>query len=121
MNNCQIDNSLIYEILKFINDAPNGITTLRDIVDNTTLSDYASGNTAISQISNMGLLAAHAKDGVVAVTLDSRGCGKLFIDNYKYVSKLTARDKHKERFCGFAFGVLTALVAAYLLSFLGIQ
>lgn len=120
MNNCQIDNSLIYEILKFINDAPNGITTLRDIVDNTTLSDYASGNTAISQISNMGLLAAHAKDEVITVTLDSRGCGKLFIDNYKYVSKLTARDKRKERMWGFVSGVLVGVTVAAITFYLGI-
>ena len=93
MISCKIDDSLIYEILNFIANSPNMTTTLREIVDNTSLTDYNSGNTAISEISKMGLLAGRANGDVITVTLDARGCGKLFLDNYKYVSRLTAKEK----------------------------
>lgn len=116
----KIDNSLIYEILNFIANSPNMTTTLREIVDNTSLTDYNSGNTAISEISKMGLLAGRANGDVITVTLDARGCGKLFLDNYKYVSRLTAKEKRKEWIGGFVSGVLVSVVAAVILHFLGI-
>ena len=120
MNNIKIDDALIFEILKFVNDSPDSTTTLRDIVDNTTLRDYATGNTAISEISTMGLLAARAKNGVITVTLDARGCGKLFIDNYRLVSRLTSKEKWKERVWGFVSGVLVGVVVAAITFYLGI-
>ena len=120
MISCKIDDYLIYEILNFIANSPNMTTTLREIVDNTSLTDYNSGNTAISEISKMGLLAGRANGDVITVTLDARGCGKLFLDNYKYVSRLTAKEKRKEWIGGFVSGVLVSVVAAVILHFLGI-
>lgn len=120
MISCKIDDSLIYEILNFIANSPNMTTTLREIVDNTSLTDYDSGNTAISEISKMGFLAARANDGVIIVTLDARGCGKLFLDSYKHVSRLTAKEKRKEWIGGFVSGVLVSVVASVILHFLGI-
>lgn len=116
----KIDDSLIYEILNFIANSPNMTTTLREIVDNTSLTDYDSGNTAISQISEMGFLAARANGGIITVTLDARGCGKLFLDSYKHVSRLTAKEKRKEWIVGFVSGVLVSVVASVILHFLGI-
>lgn len=116
----KIDDSLIYEILKSIDSSPNRTTTLREIVDNTSLSDYDSGNTAISEMSNMGLLSGHAHNGIVSVTFDSRGCGKLFLDNYKHVSRLTSRQKWMERLLGYAFGVLTGITVAAVSLFFGL-
>lgn len=112
----KLDDSLIFEILNFVYKSPNMATTLREIVDNTSLTDYDSGNTAISEMSNMGLLAGQAYGDVVTVTLDSRGCGKLFLDNYKHVSRLTAKEKWKERIWGFVFGVLTTVISTLILS-----
>ena len=120
MNNLKIDNALIYEILKFINNSPNGTTTLRDIVDNTSLGEYASGNTAISEIMNMGLLAARSKNGIITVTLDSRGNGKLFIDNYRFVSHLTSKEKWKERVWGFISGIFVGVIVSFIVFYLGI-
>lgn len=119
MNNIKIDDALIFEILKFVNDSPDSTTTLRDIVDNTTLSDYATGNTAISEISTMGLLAARAKNGVITVTLDARGCGKLFIDNYRLVSRLTSKEKSKERVWGL-FPAFWLVLLLLLLRFISV-
>lgn len=120
MNNPKIDDSLIYEILNFIANSPNMTTSLREIVDHTSLTDYNSGNTAISEISKMGLLSGHAHGDVITVTLDSRGCGKLFLDNYKHVSRLTAKEKRKEWISGFISGILVSVVASLILHFLGI-
>ena len=117
----KIDDSLIYEILKVIDNAPNMTTTLREIVDNTSLTDYDAGNTAISEMSKMGLLAGYAHDGIITVSFDSRGCGKLFLDNYKHVSRLTSRQKWVERFWGYAFGVLTGITIAVAASYLGLS
>ena len=116
----KIDDSLIYEILNFIANSPDMKTTLRERVDNTSLTDYDSGNTAISEISKMGLLAGQAYGDVITVTLDSRGCGKLFLDNYKHISRLTAKEKRKEWIVGFISGVLVSVVAAVILHFFGI-
>lgn len=115
-----IDDSLIYEILNFIANSPDSKTTLREIVNHTSLTDYDSGNTAISEISKMGLLAGRAYGDDVTVTLDSRGCGKLFLDNHKHISRLTAKEKRKEWIGGFVSGVLVSVVAAVILHLLGI-
>lgn len=119
MNDVSIDDALIYEILGFVRNAPNHVTTLREIVDNTSLSDYNSGNTAISLICNRGLLCAHSKDGVITVSFDARGCGTLFLDNYKYVLRLVSKEKWKERICGYFIGVLTGFTVAFLVFYFG--
>lgn len=119
MNDLKIDDSLIFEILNFIANSPNMTTTLREIVDNTSLTDYDSGNTAISKISERGGLAGKAYGDVVAVTLDSRGCGKLFLDNYKHVSHLTSKEKWKERFWSYILGVLTGVTVAAIVFYFG--
>ena len=105
----KIDDSLVYEILSFIANSPDSKTTLREIVENTSLTDYDSGNTAISEISKMGLLAGYSYGDVIAVTLDARGCGKLFLDNYKHVSRLTAKDKRKEGLAALSLAFLFPL------------
>lgn len=116
----KIDDSLIYEILNFVYNSPDMTTTLREIIDHTSLSDYDAGNTAISELSNNGLLSAKCRDGVISVSFDSRGEGKLFIENFKHVSRLTSKEKWKERICGFVFGVLTTVISALILSCFGI-
>lgn len=121
MNRCKIDDSLIYEILNFIANSPNMTTTLREIVDNTSLTDYDSGNTAISEISRMGFLAGQACGDVITVTLDARGCGKLFLDNYKHVSRLTSKEKWKERFWSYILGVLTGVTVAAIVFYFGLS
>lgn len=121
MANYKIDDSLVYEILNFIANSPDSKTTLRDIVDNTSLTDYDSGNTAISEISRMGFLAGRACGDVITVTLDSQGRGKLFLDNYRHVSRLTAKEKWKERLWSYALGVLTGVTVAAIVFYLGLS
>ena len=121
MNNCKIDDSLIYEILNFIANSPDSKTTLRDIVDNTSLTDYDSGNTAISEISRMGFLAGCAHSGVITVALDSLGRVRLFLDNYKHVSRLTSKEKRKERFWSYILGVLTGVTVAAIVFYFGLS
>lgn len=121
MLNYKIDDSLIYEILKVVDNSPNMVTTLRDIVDNTTLTDYNAGNTVISELCNMGLLSGRAHDGVIDVSFDSRGCGKLFMENYKYVARLTSKEKWKERIWSYIFGVLSGITVAAIAFYLGIS
>lgn len=120
MNSLKIDDSLIFEILNFVNNSPDNITTLRNIVDNTSLSNYNSGKSAISEIMNMGLLAAKSQDGVILVALDSLGYGKLYIDNYRLVSRLTSKEKFKERVWGFVSGVLVGVTVSAIVFYFGI-
>lgn len=119
MVNFHIDDSLVYEILKFVDSSPDTVTTLREIVDNTPLTDYNSGNTVVSELCSRGLLSGRAHDGIITVTFDSHGCGKLFLDNYRHVSYLTSKEKWKERLWSYALGVLTGVTVAAIVFYFG--
>lgn len=115
-----IDNSLTYEILKYVDSSPVGFVTLRDLVDNTCLSDYDSGSTAISTLCNIGLLAGKYDNGNIFVSLDSSGKGKLFLDNYKYISRLTSSDKWKERIWSFISGIAAGVIISTVVFYFGL-
>lgn len=107
-----IENAAIYKILKLF--PLEGSTTSEALLKKryfkkTSLSTL---NSTLSNLANEGYVFGSMRSGLIVTGLTDKG--KSFLRDYRYVSRLTMRDRVIDFALGFVSGVLSGYVVNWL-------